>query len=298
MNGKVVAVANMKGGVGKTTLVVALAETLATMKTEGRATKVLVIDLDAQANASMSIAGDFLFDELLNQDKTFEVFIRQGILHQKSLRLKDYVRSQASTLSSGNAPISLSLIAASPELRYVERELICTLTRAGYSLEAVEGQVREVMVREINDLKPHFDFIIFDCPPGISAFTEAILKATDLIIAPVVPDILSIYGLLGFCNRVLAAPRGDRWERRLPWVLPNRVTSTKMAQRRQQEMELEASLPDAGFRLYQTRIPQSAALVDAVGYEDPAPTYARKYGNARYILEQLAKETLEILDAH
>lgn len=298
MTGKVIAIANMKGGVGKTTLVVGLAETLAALGSMRRKINVLVIDLDAQANASMCIAGDDLLDGLITADKTVEVFLTRGVMHNEPVRLTDFVRHHATSLCSGNEPIALALVPASPELRYAEREIIYTLTRSGFSLQAVEGRVRELVHREVNGLREAFDYIIFDCPPGISAFTEAVLKTSDLVISPVVPDRLSTYGLIGFCDRVLASPRASLGVLRLPWVLANRVTNTKVAQNRLAEMRLEAVQPDAGFRMFTTQIPQSAALVAAVEYDDPAPTYAKKYGDARYVLQALAKETLEILDAH
>lgn len=297
MLGKVIAVANMKGGVGKTTLVVGLAETLASIPITGRKLKVLVIDLDAQANSSICIAGDELLDDLISREKSIDFYLERAVIHGERIHLGDFIRKQATNLCAGQVLIDLSLIPASPELRYVEREMICSLTKAGHSLEAVEGKVRELLLKEIRLLKSDYDVILFDCPPGISSFTEAVLKASDLVITPVVPDWLSTYGLIGFCNRVLAAHRAQLGNMRKPWVLANRVTQTAVAERRLKEMRFEASLPDAGFNLFRTEVAQSAALVNAVGYRDAAPTYARKYGNAQYVLEQLAQETLEILYA-
>ncbi len=298
MTGKVVAVANMKGGVGKTTIVVGLAETLASVPILGRRLKVLVVDLDAQANSSICIAGDDVLEELLEAGASIEVYLDRAVVHGERVSLKSFIRRQATSLCAGHAPIALSLIPSSPELRYVERDMICTLTKSGYSIEAVEGRVRELFVKEVDALRREFDFILFDCPPGISSFTEAVLKASDIIITPVVPDTLSTYGLVGFCNRVLASPRLAGGAIRKPYVLANRVTPTALANRRMQEMRLEAAQPDAGFHMFRTEVPQSAALVSAVGYKDSAPTYARKYGNAQYVLEQLAAETLEILNAN
>jgi chromosome partitioning protein len=72
VTGKVIAVANMKGGVGKTATVVALAEALAA---EGESVSVLVIDADAQANASICIAGDDILFELISNGKTIDAFL-------------------------------------------------------------------------------------------------------------------------------------------------------------------------------------------------------------------------------
>jgi cellulose biosynthesis protein BcsQ len=258
--------------------------------------RTLVIDLDAQANASMCIAGDDILDSLIDQEKTMEHFLTRGVLHNAPVKLSDYVRMQATSLCAGSKVIPLSLVAASPELRYAEREMIYSLTKLGFSLEAIEGRVSELVFREVSLLRNLFDIIIFDCPPGISAFTEAVLKSSDLIVTPVVPDKLSMYGLMAFCNRVLASPKASQVKPRLPWVLANRVTPTKVARERIEEMRKEAAQEDRGFHMFEFLFPQSAPLVSAVDYEDPAPTYAKKYGAARPLLEKFAEETLEILN--
>jgi chromosome partitioning protein len=297
MTAKVVAVCNMKGGVGKTTVVVGLAETLAAAGADGKRLDVLVIDLDAQANASYCIAGDDLLDELIVKRRTIDVFLRETFFEGHRRHLADFVRPNASALRSAGKVISLSLISSSAELRYAEREVIYALTKNGIAFEKIESQVRDLVLQEVAALRKKFDVILFDCPPGISIFTEAVLKASDLIIAPVIPDGLSALGLTAFCRRVLAAPRRPG-ALKLPWVLANRVQPTRLATRRLQEMSLEARQPDAGFRLFNAQIPQSAVLAQAMEYDSDAPTYATKYGAARPVLQDLAHEMLEVLHAH
>jgi chromosome partitioning protein len=297
MTAKVIAVANMKGGVGKTTMVVGLAETLAAVGANSARLNVLVVDLDAQANASYCIAGDDLLDRLQRDEKTVESFLKDSILRKQRKHLEDFIRPQVSALTVGGEPIALSLVAASPELRYVEREIIYGLTERKFSLNAIEGQVRELIVREIEKLRGRYEVIIFDCPPGISAFTEAVLKSSDLIIAPVIPDNLSTLGLKAFCNRVLAAPRADRGSLKLPWVLANRVQNTTVHKRRLEQMRLEAAAEDRGFMMFKTEVAQSAAIVAAMEYEQGAPTYANKYGDSREPLQAIAREAMEAIDA-
>jgi chromosome partitioning protein len=297
MTAKVVAVCNMKGGVGKTTVVVSLAETLAAIGANGKPLNVLVIDLDAQANASYSIAGDDLLEDLIERKRTIDVFFKETFFEGHRRHLAEFVRSNASALRAGGNVISLSLICSSSELRYTEREIIYALTRNGVAFEKIEVQVRDLMQQELQTLRKRFDLILIDCPPGISIFTEAVLKASDLVVAPVIPDGLSKLGLTAFCRRVLATPRRSGAQR-LPWVLANRVQPTRLAARRLAEMGLESSAGDAGFRLFNTRISHCAALAQAMEYDTDAPTYATKYGTARPTLQNLAEEMLEILDAH
>src|SRR5262245_36066891 len=206
MPAKVIVVANMKGGVGKTTTVIALSEYLAAYGLGDGPKKVAVIDLDAQASASISIAGNNLLRELIETGRTVDAFLEDRIVYRLSKPgFADVMRGHASTVTARGQPIPLGLIAASPELRQIEREIIYTLTEQGHGLRAIESQTRTLTEPQIEKLREKLDYILVDCPPGISVFSEVMFSIADIVLTPVIPDFISTRGLAAFCRNVLKA---------------------------------------------------------------------------------------------
>jgi chromosome partitioning protein len=294
MPAKVIAVANMKGGVGKTTTVVALAEFLAAYGVNGKRKRVGVMDLDAQASASISIAGNAILRELIEGGKTVDAFLEERLVHKKrSPTLSGMLRQWVSSVTVHGQPIDLSLIASAPELRVVEREVICTLTAQGYGLRAIEGQTRNLVEPEIAQLKDKVDYLIVDCPPGISAFTEVMFSIADIIVTPVISDFISTRGLAAFCRSVETIATGVK----RPHVLVNRFQDTALQKKMLAALEGDAAKPDAKFVLLKTVIRQRAAIQSALENQ-PGATFEARWGeDGAEAYKDLATEILGKLNA-
>ena len=154
----VIAVANHKGGVGKTTTAASVGTILAS---SGKA--VLLVDLDAQANLTCSL------------------------MHQEDV--KDSIYDALTSADSGELPIypisdNLDIVPA-------------TLQLAQADLELSSVMARETLLRELLDTAAmdSYDYIIIDCPPSLGLMTLNAATATDYVIIPLVAEVLPFVGL-------------------------------------------------------------------------------------------------------
>jgi chromosome partitioning protein len=292
MSAKIISVANMKGGVGKTTVVVSLAETLATISRGDILSRVLVIDLDALANASFSLAGDSVLLELIQCGRTIDAFLEDRIVFDRERSLSDIVRRHLGALPRGDGNGGgVALIASSPELRIVEREIVVYLSRRGLDMKQIERRVADVLIDDLALLRGQFDYIIFDCAPGISSLTESALRASDLVIVPTVPDFICNLGLEAFCKTVQLSDPAVGVDSRPPWVLANRVRHTPSQTLILEEMRAESAAEDAGFMMFRTELPDRQEMEEITSWGGERLPYDTKYrGAVATVLEQLVNE--------
>ncbi|TPV99288.1 MAG: Sporulation initiation inhibitor protein Soj [Beijerinckiaceae bacterium] len=169
MAGKLIAIANMKGGVGKTTTVVSLAEALAA---DDPSASILVVDLDPQASASVCLAGENLLAEMITDDRTVEAFLEDRLLNHETTKLAPKIRNAVGGTTHAGNQLKISLLPCGPHLRVVEREIIYHLTDQHFNMKAIEGQTWKLFEQEFLPLGKTYDYVIFDCPPGISPLSE------------------------------------------------------------------------------------------------------------------------------
>jgi cellulose biosynthesis protein BcsQ len=285
----------MKGGVGKTTTVVSLSETLAAEPQNS----VLVVDVDTQASASYCLAGDTILTELIHDDRTVDEFFQKRLVDNVPCPINNFIRQQVSHLTHLDRQINVSLLASSPFLRLTEREIIHALTLRKYSMGAIEGRTSQVLDPVIRKLRKEYNFILFDCAPGISAFTTAAISLSDLIIIPTIPDFLSHLGLAAFVESVLNNMKKDGPTCK-PHVLITRKNNTNQHKKYHALITDMAKQAGAKFAVFKTVIPENAQFPKALEMiEGGYPTYRQKYESPLDgILSGLAGEVKETLHEH
>jgi len=170
---------NTKGGVGKSTLVLAVAETLSAKF----AKNVLVIDSDAQASVSLMLVSQGNLHRLQMEGATVVDMLVAGVL--KNLTV-DWHRFVIAGVSDVQESRTVFLIPSDMQLTLFEREV---------SKEQALVQLRTTVGALLKAVREIFDIILVDCPPGLSVLTESWLREVDFHIAPVVPDHISTYAL-------------------------------------------------------------------------------------------------------
>lgn len=169
--GKIIAIANQKGGVGKTTTTVNLAASLGVLEK-----KVLLIDADPQANATSGLGIDV------------------DLVESGTYQLLEHTLSAGETIITTSSP-NVDLIPAHIDLVAIEIEL-------------VDKDDREYMLkRAISDLRNIYDYILIDCAPSLGLLTLNALTAADSVIIPIQCEYFALEGLGKLLNTIKSVQR-------------------------------------------------------------------------------------------
>ena len=181
------AVANRKGGVGKSTVAVMLAHALAVYGGK----RVLVLDLDSQCNASLILMGGQGWNEARKAGRTISDYF-YDLFDGIPAKARDYVvRNVGGVTGPGGKPAQVSLVPGSLLLEDIQGELYLKQASQSNDPQTVANRVRGRMESLIRRFEGDFDVVILDCPPGLSFAALAALKAADKVIVPFRPDYVS-----------------------------------------------------------------------------------------------------------
>lgn len=194
MSGKVITIVNRKGGVGKTTLTLALADTLVgevEQPYDPARRLVVAVDLDPQGSLTRAL----LFDRTdltgarlrsaIDEGRTLARALDHRLTGKKKCPAERYL-----THGVGPTGFTYSLLANGSDAWDVER----------HALKKKEGEVKlKSAVRELLDqLASQYTYVLIDSPPGQTVIAEAAIQRSDLLLCPIAPDYLSYWGLESF----------------------------------------------------------------------------------------------------
>jgi chromosome partitioning protein len=275
----VTSVINLKGGVGKTTLTVALAHYLAAEHHR----RVLVIDLDAQTNATVSLIPEHDWKARDARGQTLYGLFRDLLDGTRHFEASEAVVSNTSNVGGGI--YGLDLLPCSIRLIGIQDD-VTRLAQPGEALSAPVRALGEALAGTLDD----YDHVLIDCPPALGVITQGGLLLSDAYLVPVVPDILSLLGvapvleLIGAFARRTGHPIGA-----LGTVVSKYNAHSRLHARILGELR-RGSRAGVYPPLFATLVPESGHIAEAANVYATVRSLAQKYGSAHKLLSALARE--------
>lgn len=243
--GHVIALANQKGGVGKTTTTVNLGASLATL-----GEKVLLIDTDAQGNAT---SGSGIPKSTIERD-VYDVLVNE-------MPIEDAI-----------------LPTAHPDMDIVP----ATIRLAGAELELAPVMARELRLKQaVEGVRDKYDYILIDNPPSLGLVTINTFSAADSILIPVQAEYYALEGLGQLMNNMQLVQQHFNPDLEIEGVLLTMVdTRTNLANE-----VVDSVRDYFGSEVYETNIPRNVRLSEAPSHGLPIIDYDNKSRGAEVYLD-------------
>ncbi len=254
-NPKIVAVANQKGGVGKTTTTINLGAALAEL---GR--RVLIVDLDPQGNASTGLGVE-------PDDRTFTTY--ELLLEEIELR-----KVIQDTTQRG-----LKIIPATVDLSSADMELVANEKRSFLLHDALRQPAMEGFA---------FDYILIDCPPSLNLLTVNAMVAAHSILVPLQSEFFALEGLSQLMMTIREVRQSANPNLRIEGIV---LTMFDGRNNLSSQVEQDAR-KNLGDLVFKTRIPRNVRVSEAPSFAVPVLSYDTGSKGA-FAYRELAKEFMK-----
>lgn len=310
---RVISVLNWKGGVGKTTLTHHLGTGLQELNLSdikeylhiSRYPRVLLIDLDAQCNLSISCLRDDKFENLVYVNKIptikdlLDLFLTQD---KPGIDVDDYILSKLVRRSADKYQYNnVDLLPAHQDLIYSDMN-IAAYSRADFRSNLLNSDIYkfQILHRILQQVRMQYDFIFIDCPPNLNFITQNALYTSDYFLIPTILDKLSSYGIASIIhkvhslNKTFASACEDYTETKLAGIVANNVID-RGGPKASQALVLNAlktAYPDSLFECYLT---YGDGIARASSEGIPVYALGTSLGNASkqsILLKNILKELL------
>lgn len=275
----VVSVINLKGGVGKTTTTVALAEMLSAALRK----KVLVIDLDPQTNATTMLIGEEKWKELNKAGHTLARLFKDALdPANKSFDLQKTLQRKVSNVEDVR---TVDLLPSSLDLIDVQDRIASMQSGQFYAENPID-----ILRKAVKPIVDEYDFVLIDCPPNLGIITLNGLRMSMGYMIPTIPDILSTYGIPQIVKRIgeFSAAIAEPIEA-LGIVVSKYREQSPLHKNTKRQLAGERDAP-----LFKTIIPENTQIASAAEFV-PVSTLKQKWGyRGQYeAYHALAQELLE-----
>ena len=282
--GRVVSTINLKGGTGKTTTTVALAQFLAEY-----GHKVLVVDIDPQTNATVSLISQDEWKRKNDAGETLVQLFLDRLGGTEKFSIEGAVVHDVSNVHDGIH--GLDLLPSSLDLVDVQDKLPLIPASSGYRGNPVT--VLEEAVTPYLE-KSKYDYVLVDCPPNLGLITQNALKISDSYLIPVIPDILSTLGIPQILDRVKRFEKSWQVSIEPLGILLSKVRGTGLHRAMTADLNGKAS---AGTYppVWDTQIAEASRFAEAMDFDLNPSTLKGKYGYGGYyrIYSSLMDELLK-----
>jgi len=284
---------NLKGGVGKTTTAVAVAEMLA----QDQRKHVLLIDLDPQTNATVTLISEEQWADMDRDGRTIAQLFEDRLNPQSAPKfdIESAIVKRVSTINDGIA--RLDLLPSSIRLIDIQDRIPMIALTGNFTANPLE-----ILRTALQPVMERYDYIIIDCPPSLGSVTKNGLRVSTGYVIPTIPDIVSTWGIYQIVDNIarFAADLG----RAIPalGIVATKVQANNLHSRVIADLQAQrlGRFGEGGKLgqppLFSNTIPQTVAVARGADVDADIRTFKGKYGNAYESFRGLTQELMQLCE--